>query len=346
MKRTIIYTIDYLTDAQNVKACLFQKAGESEIVGTVPVSTSETKKTKDKMDHENRPQISYPFGGIIADLSTNQGIQKYKYNGKELDRMHGLNWYNYGARHYDAAIASWPTVDPLCEKYYSLSPYNYCGNNPIRFIDVDGCDWYKDKDGTYQYDPNISKDSKLDKGQAYIGESFKRNGAWYREDGSILFNNETAAYNRMWNQADNHYRKTDSRGREVGGFILKNGKILVLPDYANDNETTKIDYYGYIVHENGTITHGKEQFSALAQIHTHQDKSLDAVPSTYPLMNSDLGVSKRMGGKPVITLGHDDQIHAIYYTRKRQYEYFQLDSRTGLLNNKYKIYPWLKNQNF
>ena len=80
----------------------------------------------------------YPFGGIIADLSTGRDIQKYKYNGKELDRMHGLDWYDYGARHFDAAIASWPTMDPLAEKYYSMSPYAYCLGNPVKFVDIGG----------------------------------------------------------------------------------------------------------------------------------------------------------------------------------------------------------------
>ena len=39
----------------------------------------------------------YPYGGIMAE-STNESVQRYKYNGKELDRMHGLDWYDYGAR--------------------------------------------------------------------------------------------------------------------------------------------------------------------------------------------------------------------------------------------------------
>ncbi|SFG78165.1 RHS repeat-associated core domain-containing protein [Prevotella sp. KH2C16] len=64
--------------------------------------------------------------------------QRYKYNGKELDRMHGLDWYDYGARHYDATIARWMCVDPLAEKYYHVSPYVYCINNPIRYVDPDG----------------------------------------------------------------------------------------------------------------------------------------------------------------------------------------------------------------
>ena len=74
--------------------------------------------------------------------STGGDIQKYKYNGKRLERNHGLDWYDYGARHYDAAIVSCPTMDPLCEKYYSISPYVYCGDNPINAIDINGEDNY------------------------------------------------------------------------------------------------------------------------------------------------------------------------------------------------------------
>ena len=36
------------------------------------------------------------------------------------------------------AKAMFTTIDPLCEKYYHLSPYSYCGGNPVNRIDLHG----------------------------------------------------------------------------------------------------------------------------------------------------------------------------------------------------------------
>ena len=70
--------------------------------------------------------------------TTNASLQPFKYNGKELDMMHGLNTYDYGARQYNPVTLRWDRIDPLCEKYYSISPYAYCANNPVNRIDPDG----------------------------------------------------------------------------------------------------------------------------------------------------------------------------------------------------------------
>ena len=81
----------------------------------------------------------YPFGLPMATASDSiQGLQPYKYNGKEFERKDGLKLYDYGARHYDAQVGRFMTVDPMAEKYYSISPYAYCANNPMRFVDPDG----------------------------------------------------------------------------------------------------------------------------------------------------------------------------------------------------------------
>ena len=52
--------------------------------------------------------------------------------------MHGLDTYDYGARQYYAPAMRWDRVDPLAEKYYHISPYVYCGNNPVSAIDFEG----------------------------------------------------------------------------------------------------------------------------------------------------------------------------------------------------------------
>jgi RHS repeat-associated protein len=71
----------------------------------------------------------YPFGMPFTEGNATSS-QPYKYNGKELDTERGLNLYDYGARLYDPVLARWTTQDLMAEKYYNVSPYAYCGDNP------------------------------------------------------------------------------------------------------------------------------------------------------------------------------------------------------------------------
>jgi RHS repeat-associated protein len=84
----------------------------------------------------------------------NLSLQPYKYNGKEFVEMHGYDTYDYGARGYYAAMGRFMTVDPLAEKYYSISPYAYCAGNPMKFIDIDG----KDPGDFFSTKDNAAKD--------------------------------------------------------------------------------------------------------------------------------------------------------------------------------------------
>lgn len=96
----------------------------------------------------------YPFGGVYGDLGYNSELQRNKYIGKEFDHTSGLDWYDHGARMYDAAKGSWDRVDFLCEKNTSSSIYGYCHNNPILFVDPDGNDDYFSNNGNYLYSKN------------------------------------------------------------------------------------------------------------------------------------------------------------------------------------------------
>ena len=82
----------------------------------------------------------YPFG-LPYEAHYQPEEQPYKYGGKEFIELHGYDSYDFDARMYYPALCRFMTMDPLCEKYYSISPYAYCNNNPVKYVDPDGESW-------------------------------------------------------------------------------------------------------------------------------------------------------------------------------------------------------------
>jgi RHS repeat-associated protein len=123
----------------------------------------------------------YPFGlkhkgyNNVVSSNGNSTAQKFGFGGKELNEELGLDWHDFGARNYDAALGRWMNIDPLAEVMENHSPFNYGLNNPIYYRDYDGrapkgmLDPYIVFDGTknkiYIYDdndtPNDSSDDVL-----------------------------------------------------------------------------------------------------------------------------------------------------------------------------------------
>ena len=88
----------------------------------------------------------YPFGAQHARTDYPQIANRYKFNGKELEKAGGADWLDYGARRYDPALARWTTPDPLADCYLTYSPYHFCGNNPINYVDWNGMDYWSTND--------------------------------------------------------------------------------------------------------------------------------------------------------------------------------------------------------
>jgi RHS repeat-associated protein len=91
------------------------------------------------LDGEVVQHVEYvPFGEVFLEEKNAVWNTPYLFNGKELDKETGMSYY--GARYYEPKTSVWISVDPLAEKYPNASPYNYCLNNPVNFIDPDGKD--------------------------------------------------------------------------------------------------------------------------------------------------------------------------------------------------------------
>lgn len=143
-----VHTTDYSSNIvyrDHALAYIFTPKGYITLNGTTPIyhyylkdHLGNNRVVVDQSGTVEETNHYYPFGCLFGESAS---IQPYKYNGKELDTANNLNWYDYGARMYDAAIGRWHMVDPMSEKYYLMSPYNYCGNNPVKFIDPDGKNW-------------------------------------------------------------------------------------------------------------------------------------------------------------------------------------------------------------
>jgi RHS repeat-associated protein len=76
--------------------------------------------------------------GNTAGSGGEYNVYRYGFNGKENDREINNDEYDFGARIYDGRLGRWLSMDPLQKKYADLSPYSYCFNNPILFIDPNG----------------------------------------------------------------------------------------------------------------------------------------------------------------------------------------------------------------
>jgi len=165
---------------------------------------------------------------FIFTVQAQAGRYKYRYNGKEWQDDLGLNWYDYGARSYDAAVGRWFVVDPLAEKYYGMTPYNYGENDPIRHIDIDGKksdDWFVNKKtGALVY---IEGEHQLNE------ETAKK--AFGEQQADLIFNNEKNDYS-------NWERLGDDTMFDTEDDKVSENKTMYVPESVAEDFANKREY--------------------------------------------------------------------------------------------------------
>ena len=218
----------------------------------------------------------YPSGlPWASNTGDNPGAQNKKYNGKEFVEMHGLDEYDYGARGYYAAIGRWTSVDPLSEKNYSWSPYVYCDNNPIRYIDPDGR-IKKDKNGDVIYTAgNIGKmfynGNKIEMQKVTIYTDLSTPVKAYKNRSGIsgydsnCHGTTFAGFGQVWINPDqvdiilnDEYKQVNNSNAKIGDVIVfddnietsahsvtvtkkdsKTGEVLVTGENGNESKITE-----------------------------------------------------------------------------------------------------------
>ncbi|TKG88022.1 hypothetical protein EYV94_27730 [Puteibacter caeruleilacunae] len=114
--------LDYILTSEGMWKSEGYQYNLKEHLGNVRVVINQGGKPVSKSDY-------YPFGKLHDSQSVDFVKNKYLYNGKEIqdEQLDGvlLDWYDYGARFYDASLGRWYVLDPAKELYWNYSPYHY-----------------------------------------------------------------------------------------------------------------------------------------------------------------------------------------------------------------------------
>jgi RHS repeat-associated protein len=147
----------------------------------------------------------HPFGTTSyrsGKTETEVSLKRYKYCGKERDEETGL--YYYGMRYYAAWICRFISVDPLQFEYPYYTPYQYAGNKPISFIDLDGAE------------PGVLFENKFT--NRIIEESYKPKPDSYKEG----IKNGKIVYTQNYGWVDKTHAFTKTKRENVGADNLWN----------------------------------------------------------------------------------------------------------------------------
>lgn len=149
-----------------------------------------------------------PFGERVDDERMEvDGENRYRFAGKEEQTFLNGVYSDFGARYHSSDIQRWTTPDPLSEKYYDLSPYAFCNNNPVNFVDPDGMDWYEDDAGNAMW-----IDCSIEVHVDSTGREWKNIGPEY-----LFFNGQYLFYFQQ--SKVYQYEAVSGRPDENGNFV-------------------------------------------------------------------------------------------------------------------------------
>ena len=216
------------------------------------------------------------------------------------------NLYPSAERHYNSDLSIWLSVDPMSDKYPSMSPYTYCGNNPVRLVDPDGEDvWEIDESGKII---NQYEDKSID--QFYIvdskGNCIAESETYKSGTFNVIANGTGKTLFSVKGNTDNDLCSSfeffaDNINIEWESMITTEGNMYLGSSQCEDHTGTFNDV---------------ESFGEVISIHAHNHPSGNPQPSGIDSKTSDIRfASKRPNMKCYI------------YTREEGYSEYNKNTR-------------------
>ena len=194
-------------------------------------------------DHANITQYDayLPYGELLVDEHSSSEELPYKFNGKQFDEETGL--YYYGARCMNPKTSLWYGVDPLAEKYVSISPYSYCKSSPMNYIDEKGL--YPKGIVTIHYERSIVTTAPSITGATmnvptqYVYYKFTKSAT------HLLSLVSGVPENYIKNVRLEEFNLQRESNSITLGDSPENTRMLVSPEYFNEENISKEQYYNW-----------------------------------------------------------------------------------------------------
>ena len=208
-------------------------------------------------------------------VASTSSPNRWHFSGKEDQSFlnASIPFLDFGARMYNPAIARWTAADPLSEKYYGISPYVYCANNPILFTDIAGNSYSEfDVEGNYK---------------RTVDDNWWHN-LWHGRTGRIVNDQNEVILSFKFADPKNDVKDLKNGTLQKIQFVEEKDVVSMLSKagvFDEKNKTannTLLDRYSYVLHE-GKGGH-KMDFSYNAIPDQYEGVSTDPLDAPSPVL--------------------------------------------------------------
>ena len=164
--------------------------------------------------------LTYRPTASVSSLLTAHSSLFFTFSAKEKDAKSGLSYF--GSRYYSSDLSLWLSVDPMCDKYPSLSPYVYCADNPVKLVDPNGEDIYV---GEYRY---------------YNGQLYDKEGNVFTPSENTFEAKALCSLNSLKGTRTGNILISKFEGSDKNNVVIKSGQRTTVGEICTSGNTGEL----------------------------------------------------------------------------------------------------------